>query len=160
MFNHGGLDFWGNKIDEKSSWNIGAYMGGPAKRPEGTNLASLQATNISSFDGIPLLRNQHVARLVDGTADEFVSTASSDTANKEEWFEVELGDTYDINKVVLTPTEDGSGYPVNFCIEVCDADGEWVEVFAKKNCRKPIRVTKLRETDGSYYAALSEVEVY
>lgn len=179
IFNHGGLDFWGNKVEETSSWNIGAYMGGAAKRPAGVNIASLQETDISSFDGIPMLRNQHAARLVDGKTDEFVSTQHSDTANKEEWFEVELGDTYDISKVVLAPTEDGSGYPVNFCVDVCDADGEWVEVFAKKNCKKPkngepqtytfdkvsgeklrIRVTKLRETDGNYYAALSEIEVY
>ena len=179
IFNHGGLDFWGNTIDEEASWNIGAYMGEAAKRPEGVNIASLQETDISSFDGIPMLRNQHAARLVDGETDSFVSTKPGDTANQEEWFEVALGDVYDISKVVLTPTEDGSGYPVNFTIEICNEDGEWIEVLEKKNCRKPkngkaqtytfdkvsaekIRIcaNKLREMDGSYYAALSEIEVY
>ena len=179
IYNHGGLDFWGNKIEEGTSWNIGAYMGGAAKRPEGVNIASLQETDISSFNGIPVLRNEHAGRLVDGATDSYISTEEKEDAKAEEWFEVAFDDVYDVSKVVLVPTEDGSGYPVSFTIEICDEDGEWIEVLKKNNCKKPkdgdaqtytfdkvstdkirICVNKLRETEGSYFAALSEIEVY
>lgn len=179
IFNHGGLDFWGNEINEEESLNIGAYMGGPAKRPEGVNIALMQQADISSFNGIPVLKNQMVAALVDGETDVAVSTKSSDAQDTEEWFEIAFDDVYDISKVILTPSDDGSGYPVNFTVEVCDEDGKWVEVLKKKNCKPPkdgesqtytfdkvstdkirICVSKLRETDGSYFVALSEIEVY
>ena len=85
----------------------------------------------------------------------------------------------DISKVILTPTEDGSGYPVDFAIEIKNEDGEWEEVYSKKRCRQPkdgqeqeykfdtvstqqirISITELREIQDGYCAMLNEIEVY
>lgn len=178
IYNNGGLDFWGNKTAEADA-NVGAYMGDAAKRPSGVNIALAQAVEVSSFDGIPVLRKSNAAKLVDGKTEEWTSTAISETAKCEEWLEVAFDDTYEISKILLTPTEDGAGYPVDFSITVCNEDGEWEEVFAKKNCKQPkngkvqeytfdkttaskirINVSKLREVDEGYQVRLAEIEIY
>ena len=178
IYNNGGLDFWGNKIAESDA-NIGAYTGDAAKRPSGVNIALAQAVEVSSFDGIPVLRKSNAAKLVDGKTGEWTSTAISETAKSDEWLEVALDDTYEIGKILFTPTEDGVGYPVDFSITVCSEDGEWEEVFAKKNCKQPkngkvqeytfdkttaskirINVSRLREVEEGYQVRLAEIEIY
>lgn len=178
IYNNGGLDFWGNKIAE-ADMNKGAYMGEAALRPAGVNIALAQTAEASSFNGIPVLRKSNAAKLVDGNTDDWASTAVSEEADAEEWFEVALDDTYEISKVILTPAEDGTGYPVNFTITVCGEDGEWKEVLAKKNCKQPkdgkaqtytfdkvsankvrINISKLKEAEEGYQACLAEIELY
>lgn len=174
-----GVDFWGNKIEEQEQLNIGAYAGGAAKRPEGSNIALAQEADVSSIDAIAMLRKSTAAKLLDGSKNETVSTSIVDDKNTEEWYEVTFDDVYDISKVILTPTEDGSGYPVDFAIEIKNEDGEWEEVYSKKRCRQPkdgqeqeykfdtvstqqirISITELREIQDGYCAMLNEIEVY
>ena len=178
IFNNGGQDFWGNKIAETGA-NIGAYMGDAAKRPSGVNVALSQTADVSSFDGIPVLRKSNSSKLIDGKTEEWTSTAISETAKSEEWLEICFDDTYEISKVLITPTADGTGYPVDFSINVCNEDGEWKEVLAEKNCKKPkngkaqkytfdkisanklrINVTKLRKVENGYQVRLAEIEIY
>lgn len=173
-----GVDFWGNQITEEQL-NIGAYAGGAAKRPEGSNVALAQEADISSFNGIAMLRKSTAAKLLDGDKAESVSTAIVDDKKTKEWYEVTFDDTYDISKVVLTPSEDGSGYPVSFSVEIENEDGEWETVYSKKRCRQPkdgkaqeykfdtvstqklrICITELRKTQDGYCAMLNEIEVY
>ncbi len=179
IYNDGGLDFWGNPTADAQAMNIGAYIGGAAKRPAGVNIALTQEADMSSYDGLAIMRKQAAAMLVDNKKDNSVSTEVYETAEAEEWFEITLDDTYEISKAVLTPAEDGAGYPVDFSICVRNEAGEWVEVYEKKNAKLPedgaeqtytfdrvstdrvqIRIRKLRETEGSYFAALSEIELY
>lgn len=178
IYNDGNLDFWGNKISDAQVMNVGAYIGEAAKKPKGANLALAQNADISSFEGIVALKKSSVAKLLDGSSDSAVATKAQAEAEADEWFEVEMDDFYEINKVVLYASPDGGGYPVNFTICVCDESGEWVEVLEKKNCKQPkgesetykfekvstnkirIHVTKLRETENGYQASLSEIEIY
>lgn len=179
IYNDGGLDFWGNPTADVAAKNVGAYIGGAAKRPKGVNVAMTQEVDMSSYDGVAIMRKQAAAMLVDSKKDSSVSTEVYEQAEAEEWFEITLDNTYEINKAVLTPAKDGAGYPVDFSICVRDEAGEWVEVFEEKDADLPedgaeqtytfdsvstnqvrIRVSKLRETKGSYFAALSEIELY
>lgn len=179
IYNDGGLDFWGNSITDTQMPNIGAYAGGAAKRPEGVNVAMAQEVEMSSYDGLPIMRKQGAAMLTDTRKDNIVSTEPCETAEAEEWIEITLDDTYEIGKVVLTPAADGEGYPVDFSVYVCNEAGEWVEVLEEKGAELPedgaeqtytfdrvstdkvqIRISRLRETRGSYFAALSEIELY
>lgn len=179
VHNDGGLDFYGNQIQDNKSTNIGIYAGAAVTRPAGVNLASGQQVNVSSVKGDEIMKNQTMVRLVDGKTDKAVATKPANTETAEEWFEITLNDVYEISKVVLSPMEGGKAFPKDFTITICDEDGKWVEVFAKKNCKQPesgekqtysfdtvktnkvrVNVTKLREADRSYYAALAEFEVY
>lgn len=174
-----GVDFWGNKVEEQEQLNIGAYAGGAAKRLEGSNIALAQVADISSINDIAMMRKSTAAKLLDSDRKGVVSTAIVEDKNTEEWYEVAFDGVYDISKVVLVPTEDGSGYPVDFEIQIENEDGEWEEVYSKKRCRQPkdgeeqvykfdtvstqkirIYITKLRETQDGYCAKLNEIEVY
>ena len=173
-----GVDFWGNQV-KAEQLNIGAYVGAAAKRPEGSNVALAQTADMSSFNGIAMLRKSTAAKLLDGNKTESISTAIVSDKKTEEWYEVTFDETYDICKVVLVPSEDGNGYPVSFSIEVENEKGEWESVYSKKNCKQPkngkaqeytfdtvstkkirISIKELRKTQDGYCAMLNEIEVY
>lgn len=176
IYNNGGLDFYGNKIG--TTVNVGAYMGDAVKPLKGINIALNQPTTMSSMQAIAMLKKNTLAQLVDGQATVNVSTKLG-TENKEEWFEVELNDEYELTKVVLKTGEDPSLFPKDFAIEIWDGS-EWKVVVNKTGQKVPepndsleftfkkttgtkvrIKVTEMRKNaDDKYAAELSEIEVY
>lgn len=177
IYNDGGLDFYGNQVADVM--NIGAYVGEGVKKPSGVNLALGQSVEMSSLNAIAMLRNATLVKVTDGSGAESVSTQPTDDANAETWYEVELGDDYDVKKVVLKTAEDTSLFPMSFTVEVWDGTA-WKEVASKKDIDNPeanssvelkfkaatgskvrINVTEMRENSaGKYAAELAEIEVY
>lgn len=177
IYNDGGLDFYGNKVAE--AMNIGAYIGEGVKKPEGVNLALSQPVTMSSVNAIAMLRNAELAKVTDGSNAENVGTKPTDEATAEGWFEVDLGDTYSIKKVVLKTAEDTSLFPKNYTVEVWDGTS-WKEVYSAKNAEIPkenssveckfkgvdaskvrINITEMRENPaGKFTAEFAEIEVY
>ncbi len=177
IYNDGGLDFYGNKV--KDAINIGAYIGDGVKKPKGVNLALNQPVEMSSINAIAMLRAATIAKLTDGLVVEGVATSAADRADADTWFEVDLGDNYDITKVVLKAGEDAALFPKDFTVEVWDGT-QWKQVTSKKNVDIPessgfvtckfkavtgnkirINVTEMREdANGQFAAEFSEIEVY
>ena len=177
IYNDGELDFYGNKVGE--AINIGAYIGEGVKKPAGVNLALSQPVTMSATNAIAMLRNATLVKVVDGSDAENVGTKPTDDAKAETWFEVDLGDSYKVKKVVLKTAEDTSLFPKNFVIEVWDGSA-WKEVANEKNADIPeangsvefkfkatsgskvrINVTEMREnSEGKFSAELAEIEVY
>ena len=134
---------------------------------------------MSSTNAIAMLRKAALAKVVDGNNAENVGTKPADDAKAEAWFEVDLGDTYKVKKVVLKTAEDTTLFPKNFIIEVWDGSA-WNEVANEKNADVPeasgsvevkfkatsgskvrINVTEMREnSEGKFSAELAEIEVY
>lgn len=177
IYNDGGLDFYGNKVADVM--NVGAYIGDGVKKPAGANLALGQPVELSAVNAIAMLRNATLAKVTDGSNAENVGTQPADESKAESWFEVDLGDTYKVKKVVLRTAEDTSLFPKNFTIEVWDGSA-WKEVATEKYSDIPeateavevqfkattgskvrINVTEMRENSaGKYSAELAEIEVY
>ena len=177
IYNDGGLDFYGNKVAD--TMNVGAYIGEGVKKPAGINLALSQSVTMSSVNAIAMLRNMELAKVVDGSTLENVGTKPADEASAESWFEVDLGDVYNIKKVVLKTAEDSSLFPKSFALEVWDGSA-WKEVDSEKNVKIPeangfleckfkaatgskvrINITEMRENSaGKFAAELAEIEVY
>lgn len=177
IYNDGGFDFYGNKV--ATAMNIGAYIGEGVKKPEGVSLALNQPVAMSSTNAIAMLRNAELKKVADGSAAENVGTEPADEANAESWFEVDLGDTYNIKKVVLKTAEDSSLFPKSFTIEVWNGSA-WEEADREKNAELPeangsveykfkavagskvrINITEMRENAaGKFAAELAEIEVY
>lgn len=177
IYNDGGLDFYGNKVE--NTINIGAYIGEGVKKPAGVNLALAQPIEMSSINAIAMLRNATLAKVVDGSAAESVGTQPTDVATEEAWYEVDLGDNYKVKRVVLKTDDDASLFPKDFAIEVWDGN-KWIEVNSESNYKVPeanaslefkckatkgskvrIKITEMRENSaGKFSAELAEIEVY
>lgn len=177
IHNNGGLDFWGNTL--KTDNNIGAYDGKSVKKDINANIALLQPTHMSSIDGIKMLHIGIKAKLTDGDTVDVARTKPADSADSKEWFEVDLGEEYDIGKVILYAGEDPLLFPSDFTISVYDGN-KWNKVAEEKNYKVKdasekqifeiknakgnkirIDITKMRSNeDGEYVAELSEIEVF
>lgn len=177
IYNNGGIDFWGNNIPLKN--NIGAYSAEPVKMSLDANIALSQEVDISSFVGLKIMKDATIAKLVDGSFDEIVSTKPTDDKNNEEWYSVSLTEEYKIRKVVLKAGKDNLIFPKNLEIQVKDGEN-WKTVANRRNCKptgddnsleisfkavacKEVRVlvTKMRTNDdGKYASAISEIEIY
>ena len=176
VYNDGGLDFWGNKIGE--STNVGAYAGDSVKMPKDANIALSQSAAMSSVKALPIMKEVSIAKLVDGSVDELVSTQPTDNKDEETWFEVEFAEKYDISKVVLKPGKDNTFFPQNLMIQVWNGE-QWETVAKKNNCKATdegnleikfdavqgskvrIHVTKMRSNaEGMYASQLAEIEIY
>ena len=176
VYNDGGLDFWGNKIAENT--NVGAYAGDSVKMPKDANIALSQSAAMSSVKALPIMKEVSIAKLVDGSADELVSTQPTDNKDEETWFEVGFAEKYNISKVVLKAGKENELFPQNLEVQVWDGE-QWETVEKQNNCKVTdeenleikfdavqgdkvrILVTKMRSNaEGMYAAQLAEIEIY
>ena len=124
------------------------------------------------------MKEVSIAKLVDGSDKELVSTEPTENKDQETWFEVAFAEEYDISKVVLKAGEENELFPQNLEIQVWDGE-QWETVAKKNNCKATdeddleikfdavqggkvrICVTKMRSnSDGMYAAQLAEIEIY
>lgn len=177
IYNNGGIDYFGNKLKDRV--NIGAYDGEAVKKAKTDNIALGQSPQMSTVEGLKMLNATKRALITNGDKEEKVSTKPTDDKNTEEWFEVDLGDTYDISRVVIYAGNENYLFPSDFTISVYDGE-KWKKVVSKKNYKVKdssvgqefkfktlqgsklrIDVTKLKENeDGKYAVALAEIEIY
>lgn len=177
IFNDGGMDYFGNIIGE--SLNIGAYYGAGVSKLKNSNLALNGKVTMSSTAAIAMLRESTLAKVADGDKTKVVTTKPADSDDSEEWFEVDLEDTYDISKVVLYAGTDSSLFPKSFTVDIWNGT-EWKTVSKQKNYKTPkdntaqtfkfkkckgskvrIHITAMNENEnGKFIAGLSEIEVY
>lgn len=178
MFNDGGLDFFGNELNE-TVVNIGAYSGNGVNKLKNTNLALNQTADMANVGAIAMLKKATLAKLVDGDKSEVVYTKACESAKQEEWFLIDLGEENKVNEVVLYAGKTPENFPKTFEIQVFDGK-DWKKVDGAKNYKTPkadskhkfsfktVKATKVRvlvkemyeNSDGKYTAGISEIEVY
>ncbi len=130
-----------------------------------------------------------VAKLTDGEKGGIGWSSKAFSGNSDhslypEYVVIDLGATYDLNKVSLFPRGDGAmsgkGFPEDFSIQLCRQGEPWkvivqkknypdltngnVQIFAMKNAKGrfvKIEATRFHLTDSDrYYFQLSEIEVF
>ena len=108
------------------------------------------------------------------------STDPSLKTNRAEWVKVDLGAACSVSKVDLYPGIEGSGFPVDFTIEISTDNLSWTPVVKKTGYPQPtdgrvrsfsfkaakarwVRVNAINlrpDAAGNYGMALAEMEVY
>ena len=179
----GGRDYWGNPLYAEAP-DIGAHEYLPAPLATTGNLAlHCMVTSSSSLDD----RDWSRSKLVDGTVNTEPYTSGwrssgNDRADHTEWVTLDLGASYDVNRVVLYPRNDygcvGVGFPKTFVTKTSPDNANWTMAATRSDCPQPgnapqyfsfstrtaryvnITMTGLRQvSDGKYGAAFAEIEV-
>lgn len=176
--NNGGLDYWGNTVDNSAAPNIGAYAGGGVTRPENMNLTAGRIPS-ASFHAISKLVSQ--ASYLAPITDQKISTSLESThmeASGEQWIEFTFDQPVVLKSVLLTAAADSYFFPEEYKIEVLK-DGKYITVADSKKVRKPdggqtvclnfpavtsdklrITATKLAGEYGEYYMEIAEIAAF
>lgn len=120
------------------------------------------------------------ANAIDGNTSTFYSSTGYSDANHTEWLRIDLGSKlYALNALVLTPRQNGYGFPADFKIQASDDGSTWTDVpgGTYRNYSNPgsqpvtvtfrdfvsarylrVYATKLSEDNGGvYYLQLTEI---